>query len=137
MFSATVLDHFYNPRNVGPLEGATHEGTAGVPGDGPYLRLWFRFEGDTVRAAAYRTYGCPAAVASGSVLAELAPGRTLAQLRQITPADVMRLLGGLPEGKGHCAELVAEALRRTRPVSAGVAPGDGPDLAPIAGGDEP
>ena len=74
MFSAVVMEHNVNPRNVGPLDGATHHGVAGTPGDGPYMEMWFDVEAGVVRRAAYRTYGCPAAVACGSVLAQLAAG---------------------------------------------------------------
>ena len=111
MFSATVLEHFHNPRNVGPLEGATHEGIAGIPGDGPHMRLWLIVEGDRIKQAAYETYGCPAATASGSMLAAVVAGRTTEQALLITPEDLMKLLGGLPDGKQHCAELPIAALR--------------------------
>jgi len=112
MYSETVLEHFHNPRNCGPLPGATHEGTAGVPGEGPYMTLWFRVEDGRVTQAAYQTWGCPAAVACGSLVAELAPRVSIAALRSLTAADVMRLLRGLPEGKEHCAELAVEAIKR-------------------------
>jgi nitrogen fixation NifU-like protein len=110
MYSLQVLDHFHQPRNVGPLEAATHQATVGVPGDGPYLILWFRVEQGTIVQAAYQTYGCPAAVASGSLLAELAVGRSPKTLLSLTPREVMLLLGGLPEGKEACAERAIQAL---------------------------
>src|SRR5205823_1283524 len=81
MFSPKVLDHFYRPRNTGPLAEATHVGTAGVPGEGPYMTLWLVVNGERIERAAYHTYGCPAAVACGSVTAEVLAGRTVAQAR--------------------------------------------------------
>ncbi len=119
MFSPSVLDHFHNPRNCGPLNGATHVGTAGVPGEGPYLKLWFVVINGTIQRAAYRTYGCPAAVACGSLIAELAAGRTPQRLLALTQEDVIRLLDGLPEGKEHCAALVVEAVRNALDGHAG------------------
>lgn len=110
MFSAIVLDHFHNPRHVGPLEAATHQGVAGSPGDGPYLILWFVVEEDVIQQAAYQTYGCPAAIASGSMTATLLVGRTVEQALNLTATDLMLLLGGLPEGKEHCAQLAITAL---------------------------
>lgn len=112
MYSDTVLHHFHNPRNRGPLESATHYGVAGDPGNGPSMQLWFRVEDDRIVAAAYQTYPCPAATACGSIVAEIAKGRTAEQLLTLTATDVTRLLGGLPEGKEHCPELTAAAIRR-------------------------
>jgi NifU-like protein involved in Fe-S cluster formation len=63
-----------------------------------------------VRDAAYKTWGCPAAVGCGSVVAELAIGRQPSVLLTLTPVDITRLAGGLPEGRAHCAELVVEAV---------------------------
>ena len=111
LFSAAVLDHNSRPRNVGGFEGATHQGQSGVPGDGPYVVLWLRVENGSIRRAGYSTYGCPAAVASASVAAEVLQGRTVRQALSLEPRDVELLLGGLPEGKGHCAAMVVEALR--------------------------
>ena len=53
MFSATVLEHTARPRNVGELETATHHGIAGVPGDGPYMHLWFEVEEGVIQRASY------------------------------------------------------------------------------------
>jgi nitrogen fixation protein NifU and related proteins len=110
MFSPRVLDHTVNPRNAGPLEGATHRGSAGDPGGGPYMTLWFLVEGGAIRRASYETYGCPAAVACGSLCAQILPGRTVAQALSLTPRDIDALLGGLPEGKEHCPRLAARAI---------------------------
>jgi nitrogen fixation NifU-like protein len=116
MFSAIVQDHFYNPRNSGELESATHQGIAGLPGDGPYMILWFQVASGKIERASYQTYGCPAAVASGSILAQLAVNRTFARLSELTSGDIIRLLGGLPEGKEHCAQLAVDALRLVKPL---------------------
>jgi NifU-like protein involved in Fe-S cluster formation len=112
MYTPLVQDHFANPRNVGPLEGATHRGAAGSPGDGPYVILWLQVEEGTIRRAAYQTYPCPAAIACGSITAEVLAGRTVEQARQLEASDVIALLRGLPEGKEDRASLAVEALRR-------------------------
>ncbi|MCO5297209.1 MAG: iron-sulfur cluster assembly scaffold protein [Fimbriimonadaceae bacterium] len=111
MFSPAVLDHFYNPRNAGPVEGATHYGQFGIPGDGPYVRLWLAVEGVTIARTGYETYGCPAAVGCASVLAEVLRGKTLEVARLLEPRDLELLLGGLPDGKGECADRAIGALR--------------------------
>ncbi|MCC7435295.1 MAG: iron-sulfur cluster assembly scaffold protein [Methanoregulaceae archaeon] len=112
MFTSAVLDHTLNPRNVGPHEGATHFGQVGDPGGGPYALIWFTVEGDTVTQASYQTYGCPAAVACASLGAQIAQGRTISQLSSLDAGDLERLLGGLPEGKGHCSMMAIQAIQR-------------------------
>jgi len=112
MFSAIVNDHVYNPRNVGPLETATHEGVAGVPGDGPYMVLQFEVGAGKIVRAAYQTYGCPGAIACGSMTAQVLTGRTIEQALRLEEKDLVLLLGGLPEGKEHCPQLAIQALRK-------------------------
>ncbi len=111
-FSAAVLDRAMDTRHTGPLAGATHTGVAGAPGDGPYMELWFEVSDRVIKRAAFRTYGCPAAMACGSMTAQLATGRTVEQMMRLTPRDITLLLGGLPEGKEHCPEMAVQALRR-------------------------
>lgn len=111
-FSPLALEHIANPRNSGPLQGATHKGVAGSPGGGPYVVLWMIVEGDTIKEASYDTYGCPAAVASASVTAAILKGRTIAQALALTARDLTLILGGLPPGKEDCPALAAEAVRR-------------------------
>ena len=111
MFSAIVLEHFNSPRHVGPLETATHHGVAGIPGDGPYMLLWFEVADRRIRTAAYQTYGCPAAVACGSIAAQVLTGRTVDQALSLTARDIDLLLQGLPDGKAHCPLLAIKAIR--------------------------
>jgi nitrogen fixation NifU-like protein len=111
MYSAAVLQRFHEPKRSGELNGATHVGVAGVPGDGPYLRLFLQVLDNRVTQASFETYGCPAAVACGDLIAELAVGRDVSRLSTITPNDIMLILGGLPEGKEHCAEMAVTALK--------------------------
>jgi len=111
MFSALATEHIAVPRNVGPLEGATHQGVAGVPGDGPHMSLWFVVEDGRILRSAYATYGCPAAVASGSITAALLTGRTVEQALRLTAEDIIRVLQGIPEGKEECAKLAEIAVQ--------------------------
>jgi len=110
-FSPIAIEHIANPRNAGALEGATHQGVAGDPGGGPYVILWLRVEGDVIKEATYETYGCPAAVATSSIIAQLLRGRTVAQALSITPNDLLLILGGLPPGKEGCPQMAVAALR--------------------------
>jgi len=112
VLSAIATEHVQRPRNNGgPLEGASAVGRFGSEGGGPYLTIWLRVEGNTIVSAAYETYGCPAAIACGSMATELIKGRTLEQARLLEPDDLITVLGGLPEGKGECAQMAIVALR--------------------------
>ena len=112
MWSA-IVDHLVNhPRFGGPLEGATHEGIAGSPGEGPHLQLWLRVADGRIISATYQTYGCFAAIASGEMLCLILKGKTLAEAAALTPTDLTTALQGLPEGKEHCPQLAISALQR-------------------------
>lgn len=111
MFSPAVLDHTLNPRNAGKLDGATHRGIAGEPGEGPYIQLWFSVKGEKIEEASYETFGCPAAVACASLMCQLAKGRSISWVLSVEEKDLTTLLGGLPEGKEHCPRLAVRAAR--------------------------
>ena len=111
MYSTMVMDRFLNPRRTGELLGATHYGVEGVPGDGPYAQIWLKLNEREVEDGSYETYPCPAAVACASLVVELAVGRTVEQAEAIEPTDIATILGGLPEGKEHCATRAIKTLR--------------------------
>ena len=112
MWSA-VVDNLVNaPRFAGPLDGATHEGLAGVPGEGPHFQLWLTIQEQEIVGAAYNTFGCLAAIASGEMLCLLLVGRSVEQAQQLTPELLTRAMQGLPEGKEHCPQLAISALHQ-------------------------
>ena len=111
MYSEIAQQHIANPCNLGPLATATHEGVAGVPGDGPYMILWFEVVENVIRSAAFRTYGCAAATAVGSITTVLLTGLTVERALTLTAKDIDLVLGGLPEGKRSCAQLAADAVQ--------------------------
>lgn len=111
MFTETVLEHTFNPRNVGVLPGATHYGQSGIPGDGPYVQIWLIVADGIIQSATYMTYGCPASVASSSATVELITGREAKRALALEAHDIAAVLGGLPEGKDDCPERVVSALR--------------------------
>lgn len=110
-YSPQTLEHFNHPRNSGTLEAPTAVGSAGVPGRGNYMVIHILVAAGRIREAAFQTYGCPGAIACGSAVTELAKGKTPAEAARLSRDDVDRLLGGLPLGKGHCADLAVNALR--------------------------
>lgn len=109
-YSAFVLDHIKNPRNVGELSEANARARVRSSADGDMLQLHLRIEDDVVQKAAFKVYGCGAAIAAGSVLTEMIAGKTTAELRVITNEDVSRAMGGLPPEKVHCSVLAEQAI---------------------------
>jgi nitrogen fixation NifU-like protein len=111
MFSSTVHEQAAAPYHLGPLPDADAVGQQGIPGQGPYLQVFLKLEGDCITRASYQTYSCPVAIACGSWLVNWLEGKTVEQAGIIAAADLMRVLGGLPLGKEHCASLAVDALK--------------------------
>lgn len=112
-YNDTVIDHFRNPRNVGKLKRRNTDGFAmvGDPACGDQMKLWISVKENRIADIAFRSYGCPGAISTSSMLTELAKGKTLEEAKRITDDDVVEALGGIPEGKRHCSLLGVQALQ--------------------------
>ncbi len=110
-YSAKVMDHFMNPRNVGEIENADGVGEVGNPACGDMMRLYLKVEDGRVVDAKVRTFGCGAAIASSSMLTEMIKGKTLEEARAITNTHVADALDGLPPVKIHCSLMAEEAVK--------------------------
>lgn len=110
MYSEKVMDHFRNPRNVGEIPDADGVGTVGNPVCGDMMTVYIKVKDDRIADIKFKTFGCGAAVATSSMVTELAKGKTLDEAMKITRADVAEHLGGLPPIKMHCSNLAADAL---------------------------
>jgi nitrogen fixation NifU-like protein len=114
VYSERLRELFRSAAHAGRLEGATHYGEAGTPGGGPYIQLWLRVEGGIVQGARFKTYGCPAAIACAEAACAWSEGTPLRELGAATASSIAGRVGGVPEGKEHCPELAALALRTLR-----------------------
>jgi len=110
-YSAKVMDHFMNPRNVGEIDGADGVGEVGNPACGDMMRLYLKIEEGRVRDAKFRTFGCGAAIASSSMLTEMIKGKTVDEARAITNQQVAEALDGLPAVKIHCSVMAEQAVK--------------------------
>jgi len=111
--AGTAVAEFAKDRaRVGPLEGATHIGTIGEPGEGAYVRIWLTVWDGKIAEASYMTHPCPSCALAGAMVITLITGRTAEQAVLVTGEDVERVLGGLPPGRGHFAQMAVSALRR-------------------------
>ncbi len=109
-YSDTVMDHFMNPRNIGQLYDADGMGMIGSEECGDQLRVWIKVRDGRLSEVRHQVFGCPAAIASCSMMTQLANGLTLEQAIRLSDDDVAKALGGLPQAKYHCSNLAASAL---------------------------
>ena len=111
MYSEKVMDHFSNPRNVGEIEDASGVGTEGNPVCGDLMTIYITVEDDVITDIKFKTFGCGAAIATSSMITEMAMGKTIDEALKITRNDVADELEGLPPVKMHCSNLAADALK--------------------------
>jgi nitrogen fixation NifU-like protein len=111
-YSELVIEHFQNPRNVGIIEDADGVGKMGSPVCGDLMEIYIRVDNNHISDIKFRTFGCGAAIASGSMASEIIKGKSLAEAETLTDEDVAKALGGLPEKKMHCSNLAASTLHR-------------------------
>ncbi|MHA1681913.1 MAG: iron-sulfur cluster assembly scaffold protein [Promethearchaeota archaeon] len=110
-YSEKVKDHFKNPRNVGTLEGENVAvGRVGNPVCGDLMDIYIEVKDGKIADIKFKTFGCGSAVATSSMVTELAKGKSLEEAMEITRQDVADELDGLPPIKMHCSNLAADAL---------------------------
>lgn len=116
-YSEKIIDHFTNPRNVGEIKNPDGVGEVGNPMCGDMMKLTIkvgkRDNGkEFIEDIKFKTYGCAAAIATSSMVTELAKGKSLVEALKITKSDVASELGGLPAIKMHCSNLSEDALKK-------------------------
>ncbi len=110
MYTEKVMDHFSNPRNVGEIENADGVGEVGNASCGDIMKIFLKVEDNIIKDVKFKTFGCGAAIATSSMVTELAIGKTLEEALELTNAAVAEALDGLPPAKLHCSNLAADAL---------------------------
>jgi nitrogen fixation NifU-like protein len=110
VYSETVIDHAMNPRNVGNMNAA--DGYASITGPcSDTMDIWLNVKDDTIVKATFMTDGCGTTIAAGSMITELAKGKSVSQALRTGQEDVLSALDGLPEESKHCALLAANTLK--------------------------
>ncbi len=112
MYSEKVIDHFSNPRNVGEIPDANGIGEVGNPVCGDTTKVFIKVEDNVIKDIKFKTFGCGAAIASSSMLTEMAKGKTIEEALQINDKSVAEMLDGLPPQKMHCSNLAADAMHK-------------------------
>lgn len=114
LYSKKVMDHFLSPRNMGKIENPDGVGEVGNPVCGDLMKLFIKVKKEKgkeiISEIKFQTLGCGSAIATSSMITELAKGKTLDEALKITRNDVAKSLDGLPPEKMHCSNLAADAL---------------------------
>ena len=111
LYSDKVMDHFNNPRNVGVIDDADGVGEVGNPVCGDVMKITIKVADDRITDIKFQTLGCGAAIATSSIVTEMARGMTLQEAVAITKKQVADELGGLPPAKMHCSVLATDGLK--------------------------
>jgi len=115
-YSKEVMENFTHPKNMGEIKNADGVGKVGNPVCGDLMWLYIKVgkndKGkEIIEDIKFKTFGCAAAIATSSMITQLAKGKTLREAEKITRNDVADSLKGLPPIKMHCSNLAAEALK--------------------------
>jgi nitrogen fixation protein NifU and related proteins len=115
-YSKEVMKNFMNPKNLGEIKNADGIGKVGNPVCGDMMWLYIKVDKDKkgkeiIKDIKFKTFGCAAAIATSSMITQLAKGKTIKEAEKITRDDVAGSLKGLPPIKMHCSNLANEALR--------------------------
>ena len=112
MYSEAVMDHFRNPRNVGVIENPDGVGEVGNPRCGDMMKITIKVADDHIADVKFQTLGCAAAIATSSMMTELAKGLSLDEASKISREAIADSLQGLPVVKMHCSNLAADGLHK-------------------------
>jgi NifU-like protein involved in Fe-S cluster formation/metal-sulfur cluster biosynthetic enzyme len=112
-YSDKVLEHFRHPHNVGRMEDADGKSMEGSPACGDMVAVYIKVNAETKRIddVKFESYGCASNIATGSIITDMAKGKTLDEAKKISWKEASEALGGLPPIKAHCSVLAVEGLR--------------------------
>ena len=113
-YSAKLIDHYENPRNIGSLDKTSEDvgtGLVGAPACGDVMKLQIRVGADgLIEDAKFKTFGCGSAIASSSLATEWVKGKTLDEAMTIKNTQIVEELN-LPPVKIHCSVLAEDAIK--------------------------
>jgi nitrogen fixation NifU-like protein len=110
-YTDQVVGFWLNPQNMASLEHADGYGRIKGP-CGDTMEIFLRIEGERITKATFMTDGCGPTLAAGSVVTQLAAGKSLEDAGEITQNVILEALGGLPDESKHCALLAANTLAK-------------------------
>lgn len=114
MYSKKVIEHFTRPHNQGQIKNPDGVGMVGNPVCGDLMKIYIKVKKvksqEVIKDIKFETLGCASAIATSSMITDLAKGKSLEEAMKITRDDVAKALEGLPPIKMHCSNLAADGL---------------------------
>lgn len=110
IYNEVVLDHLSNPRNAGELKDADGVGSIGSIAGGDKITIYIKVKENILTDVTFKTLGCGATTAAGSMITVIATGKTLEEAEKITNEEIVNKLGGLPLRKLKYTNSAANAL---------------------------
>ena len=110
-YSAKVMDHFTNPRNVGEIEDANGIGEVGNAKCGDIMKMYLKVKDNIIEDVKFKTFGCGSAIATSSIATEMIKGKPITEALKLTNQAVVEALDGLPAVKIHCSVLAEQAIK--------------------------
>lgn len=116
-YNQKVMEHFLNPKNLGEIKNADAKAQVGNPVCGDIIEIYLKIDENKdnelyIKDIKFKTLGCAAAIATSSMLTEIAKGKTLKEAENIDQNKIAQELGGLPPVKMHCSNLAHVALKK-------------------------
>ena len=111
-YSKKVMQYFLHPKNMGEIKNPDGVGKVGNPVCGDIMYVYIKVKNNKIADIKFKTLGCAAAIATSSMVTELAKGKNLDKAKKITRNDVAKALKGLPPIKMHCSNLASDALKK-------------------------
>lgn len=105
------MKYFLHPHNMGKMKNPDGVGKVGNPVCGDVMWVYIKVKNDKISNIKFQTLGCGAAIATSSMITDLAKGKSLSEAMKITRDDIAKNLEGLPPTKMHCSNLASDALR--------------------------
>lgn len=112
-YNEVILEHFRNPKNVGKIDNPDGKSVEGSPACGDMVAVYISVDPGTkvITDVKFESYGCASNIATGSIITEMAKGKTIEEAKKISWKQASEALGGLPPVKVHCSVLAVEGLR--------------------------
>ncbi len=110
-YSKKVMQEFLHPKNLGEIKNADGIGKVGNPICGDIMEVYIKVKDNKISDIKFKTFGCAAAIATSSMITQLAKKKTTKDAKKISINDVAKSLRGLPSLKMHCSALATDALK--------------------------
>lgn len=112
-YSEKLLEYFRHPKNVGKMKNPDAKAMEGSPACGDMVALYLKVDKKTkkITDVKFESFGCASNIATGSIITEMAKGKTLDEAKKISWKDAAHELGGLPPVKVHCSVLAVDVLK--------------------------